>query len=119
MPSKRTYSHLIPVIAHSCLKPQPIQRECDFRGGVGSCHLANNVDSLCLRAPTMVPRLQFKHPYFGVTSSRPVNDKNNLLCLLIDIDYHFLNKNPDDPLLETRITRGRLPDAWQVSGQAK
>lgn len=63
------------------------------------------------QAPRREPtRLAPDQSDLGVASADPVDEKNELVCLRVEIGRDLLNQQPDQTLSRTGISSGRVPD---------
>jgi hypothetical protein len=54
----------------------------------------------------------------GVGPSLPGNEEEPFPCVGIHIDHDCTNQRPDKPFLEAPIGVGRMPEPFQISGEA-
>src|SRR6516165_9835334 len=92
-------SILIPRIIHSSSQSQAVQRGGDLHVREFAGHLGNHVNCIKVRAMAMLARLALLETKFRVTTTRPVNQENDLSLLFINVGDYFAYQGPCNSLL--------------------
>jgi len=105
-----------PSLALAGRQTHPVERCGDTLVGPVARHLANDRQGIVGGAATVFARARLTQAQFGVPSALPMNNQNDLLCLLVDVDDDLVDEGAHQLLAAAHGDTGILPRGLEILG---
>jgi hypothetical protein len=114
--SHRGDTFAVPAVAVARLEPTPIERRSDRVILHDEGELTHGLDDVGRRAVSLPPPAAGQ-AMLGMSAPYPVNDKDDLSRIFVDIDNGLVDHCPDNALLQPCVGCRRRPDSTEILGQ--
>jgi len=105
-----------PGLVLSGWQAHPVERGCDVLVGPAGGHAPNDRQGVVGSAARVLTGAGFAQPQFGVLSTFPMNDQDDLTGLFIDINGDLVDQGAHQLLAATHGDVGVLPSRFEIFG---